>query len=58
MVANPLSRLENEIVEDNAKEIVETFPDEKLMAMNSYIPWYVDFVNYVACNVLPPEIKS
>ena len=31
-------------------EIVETFPNDQLMAMNSSIPWYADFVNYLACN--------
>ena len=39
VVANHLSSLENASVEDNAKEIVETFPNELLMAMNSSIPW-------------------
>ena len=28
------------------------------MAMNSSIPWYADFVNYLACNVLPSKVKS
>ena len=28
------------------------------MSMNSSIPWYDDLVNYLACNVLPPELKS
>ena len=52
-----LSSLENSIVEDNDKEIVETFLDEQLMAMNILVPWYADFVNYLVCNVLTPELK-
>ena len=33
VVADHISRLENEIVQDNAKEITETFPDEQLMTL-------------------------
>ena len=58
VVADHLSRVESAIVEDNAKEIIKTFPDEKLMTMDNSIPWYADFVNYLACNVLHPELKS
>ena len=57
MVGYLLSSLENAIVKDNDKEIVETFLDEQLMAMNILVPWYADFVNYLVCNVLTPELK-
>ena len=48
----------NVIVEDNSKVISGTFPDEQLMAMNSLILWYANFVNYLAYNVFPIELKS
>ena len=26
--------------------------------METHLPWYVDIVNYLACNVLPPGLNS
>ena len=40
------------------EEIKETFPNEQLMATNRVLPWYVDFVNYQAWGVLPPDLNS
>ncbi|XP_042460227.1 uncharacterized protein K02A2.6-like [Zingiber officinale] len=37
--------------------INDVFPDEHLLAINfEGIPWYVDFVNYLASRVLPPNL--
>ena len=57
VVVDHLSRLEaNKGIEDPV-EIEESFPDEQLFVMEAYLPWYVDFVNYLACNVLHPELS-
>ncbi|XP_042379988.1 uncharacterized protein LOC121972373 [Zingiber officinale] len=38
--------------------INDVFPDEHLLAINSEsIPWYADFVNYLASGVLPPNLN-
>ena len=59
MVDDNLSRLENGVVENKAKAIIETFPNEQLMTIDScLLPWYVDYVNYLACGVLPPNLNS
>ena len=58
VVAGHLSRLESDKgIKDHA-EIEESFPDEQLLAMEAHLPWYVDFVNYLACNVLPSRLSS
>lgn len=54
MVANHLSRLENEEVTKNKDNITETFLDEQLMAISER-PWFVDMANYKAINVGPEE---
>ena len=51
VVADHPSHFESAIVE-NAKEIINNFLSEQLW------PWYANFVNYLACNELPPKIKS
>ena len=57
VVVNYLSRLEaDKGIEDQA-EIEESFPDEQLFVTEAYLPWYVDFLNYLACNVLSPELS-
>ncbi|OIT35016.1 hypothetical protein A4A49_59230, partial [Nicotiana attenuata] len=35
----------------------ETFPDEQLLAITlSTVPWYADYVNFIASGVTPPEL--
>ena len=54
LVEDHLSRQEsNKGIIDHTK-IRESFPDEQFLVMESHLPWYADFVNYLACNVLPP----
>ena len=57
MVANYLSRLELGEKQDKAS-IHEIFPDEHLMRVESIVPWFMDYVNYLACEVLPPDLPS
>ena len=58
MVANHLSRLESDKRIEDITEIKESFPDEQLLVMEAHFPWYADFVNYLACNVLPFGLSS
>ena len=34
------------------------FPDEQLMRVEATVPWYADYVNYLACKVLFPDLSS
>ena len=57
VVADHLSQLEaNKGIEDTT-DIEESLPDEQLLVMEAHLPWYENFVNYLACNVLPPELS-
>ena len=36
----------------------DSFPDDNLFAVTSLqAPWFADFVNYISCGVLPPELS-
>ena len=54
MVANHLSRLEIE-EKDDGSCIREMFLNEHLMRLE--LPWYIDFVNYLACRMLTLDIS-
>ncbi|KAM6565709.1 hypothetical protein CsatA_024837 [Cannabis sativa] len=60
LVADHLSRLELE-ESQNTKEVQinEQFPDEQLFSVREslMVPWYADYVNYLAANVTPPELS-
>ena len=58
VIANHLSRLESDKGIKDRIEIGESFPDEQLLAMEAQFPWYEDFFNYLACNVLPLRLNS
>ena len=58
MVVDHLSRLESDRGIEDPTEIEESFSDEQLLVMEAHLPWYVDFVNYLACNVLPLGLSS
>ena len=51
-----LSRLEMGKQEDRAC-IQEMFLDELLMRIEASVPWYADYVNYLACGVFPPDLS-
>ena len=58
VVNDHLSHLEADKGIENPKEIEESFQDEQLLAMETHLQWYANFVNYLACKVLPPELSS
>ena len=56
MVVDHLSRLELGDKQDKAS-IQEMFPNEQLMRVESILPWLADYMNYLACKVLPLELS-
>ncbi|XP_016510758.1 uncharacterized protein LOC107828021 [Nicotiana tabacum] len=53
-VANHLSRLEGAKKRIEVEDILETFPDEQLLAVTmEEAPWYANIANYLACHALP-----
>ncbi|KAM6596464.1 hypothetical protein CsatA_006988 [Cannabis sativa] len=60
LVADHLSRLELE-ESQNTKEVQinEQFPDEQLFSVREslMVPWYADYVNYLAANITPLELS-
>ena len=55
VIADHLSRLELPGKELELP-IDDYFRGEQLLQVQSLVPWYVDFVNYLVCGVLPPEL--
>lgn len=56
MVANPFSKLTNFMKEELPLD--DSFPNDKLfMLISKEMPWYTDFVNYLAFKVLPPDLN-
>ena len=58
VVADHLSRLEGTRENSETSLIHEQFPDEQIMAIRDYIPWFADYVNYLSCHVLPPDLTT
>lgn len=56
-VAGRLSRLEVGNEDGNVKVIKDNFIDEKLL-VGTTLPWYVDIVNFLVSNLLPPNLNS
>ncbi|XP_075083523.1 uncharacterized protein LOC142167260 [Nicotiana tabacum] len=57
-VVDHLSRLEtrNHVAEGDV--IKETFPDEQLLVVTvEEVPWYANFVNYLASGEMPPDLE-
>ena len=57
MIADHLSRVEKNKVEEEEAELTENFLDEQLFKLSFQLPWYADIVNYLACGVVPPEFS-
>ena len=60
LVADHLSRMRQESHgrEENELPIDKSFPDDQLLAIERLdTPWYADFVNYLVCGVLPPNLS-
>lgn len=57
MVADYLSRLELE-ESQNTKEVQinEDFSDEHLFLLDSTVPWFADYVTFLATNITPPDL--
>jgi len=51
-VADHLSRLANEEVTTRENEVVDEFPDEKLLVIQER-PWFADMVNFKAVGIIP-----
>ncbi|XP_070002336.1 uncharacterized protein [Nicotiana sylvestris] len=58
-VAGHLSRLEGAENSVEVEDILETFPDEQLLATSlEEVPWYADFANYLASGIVPYDLSS
>ena len=39
-------------------EIDDTFPDEHVLAVSQdLIPWFANFMNYLASDIVPPDLS-
>ncbi|XP_047252222.1 uncharacterized protein LOC124887087 [Capsicum annuum] len=59
-IADHLSRLDEEAMQKVAKglEIDDIFLDEQILAVSQdLIPWFVDFVNYLASDLVPEDLS-
>ena len=55
VVADHLSRLE--LLEKGCElPIDDYFKGEQLLQVQALAPWYADYVNYLVCGVLPPDL--
>ena len=43
---------------DEKSEIDDTFPDEHVLAVSQdLIPWFPNFANYLASDIVPPDLS-
>ena len=59
-VADHLSHLEDEAMRElgDKTDIDDTFPDEHvLVASQDLIPWFADFANYLASDIVPSDLS-
>jgi hypothetical protein len=60
VVVDHLSWLElTKQLEPKFTVINESFPDERILTIstNSFIPWYADYVNFLAGKIIPPDFS-
>ena len=57
VIANHLSRMEKLTKDERRTEIEENFPDEQLFQVSVQVPWYIDIVNSLACEIMPLEFS-
>ena len=55
VIVDHLLRVEKPVVQEEEREIAESFPDEQLFHLSLQSPWYYDIVNFLACGIMPPE---
>ena len=58
VIADYLSKVERNKVEEEEAGLTENFSDEKLFQFSFQLPWYADIVNYLAYGVVPPEFSN
>ena len=57
VIADHLFRLEKTTKEEKGSDMAENFLDEQLFFLSVQVPWYVDIVNYLVCEIMPPEFS-
>ena len=57
VIADHLSRVEKNKVEEEEAELTKNFPDEQLFKLSFQLPWDANIVNYLACGVVPSEFS-
>ncbi|CAN6707381.1 unnamed protein product [Malus baccata var. baccata] len=57
VVADHLSRLNENHGVGQPLPLNESFPDEQLLVVQEKEPWYADFVNYLACDVMRNDMS-
>ena len=58
-LANNLSRLEDDAMRElgDKTDIDDTYPDEHVLAASQdLIPWFADFANYLASDIVPSDL--
>ena len=59
-ISDHLSNLKDEAMRElgDNTEIDDTIPDEHVLATSQdLIPWFADFVNYLASDIIPPYLS-
>jgi len=54
-VADHLSRLDNEEVTAREYEVIDEFPDEKLLVVHER-PWFADMANFKVAGIIPETV--
>ncbi|XP_048432059.1 uncharacterized protein LOC125473373, partial [Pyrus x bretschneideri] len=57
VVADHLSRLNENHGVGQTLPLNESFPDEQLLVVQEKEPWYADFVNYLACGIMRNDLS-
>ena len=57
VIADHLSIVERNKAEEEEIGLIENFPDDQLFQLSFKLPWYADIMNYLACEVVPPEFS-
>ncbi|XP_070001761.1 uncharacterized protein [Nicotiana sylvestris] len=59
LVADHLSRLEEDGRPHDGLEINDSFPDEKILAISmKEVSWFADLSNFLVCGIIPDEFSS
>jgi len=54
-VADHLSKLANEAITDKEAEVLDEFPDEKLLVVHER-PWFADTANFKVAHIVPENM--